>query len=65
MDEIVREPERQRITGLSRTTWWRHEKQGRAPRRVALSDNAVGWLRSELDEWLQSRRRVDGEVEAA
>lgn len=58
-DEYIREPERFRVTGLSRTTWWRLEQQGRAPRRRKLSANAVGWLLSEIRDW-QQRREVGG-----
>ena len=53
--EIVREPERFRITGLSRVQWWRLERAGRVPRKVQLGDNSIGWVRSELETWLAER----------
>lgn len=52
---ILREPERKRLTGLSRVQWWRLEKEGRVPRRVQLGDNSVGWLRNEIQEWISRR----------
>jgi predicted DNA-binding transcriptional regulator AlpA len=57
-DRIVREAERERITGLSRTTWWRMERYGKAPKRRRISANCVGWLLSELIDWMQSRQRA-------
>ncbi|MBV8548781.1 MAG: AlpA family phage regulatory protein [Alphaproteobacteria bacterium] len=53
-DRIIREPERRKKTGLSRATWWRLERDGKAPRRRKLSANAVGWLASEIDRWRES-----------
>lgn len=34
---------------------WRLEKAGRFPRRMKLGPNSVGWLESEIDEWIASR----------
>ncbi len=34
---------------------WRLEKAGRFPRRVSLGDNRVGWLESEIDDWIEAR----------
>ncbi len=53
--EIVREHERRKITGLSRVTWWRLERDGRAPKRLQLGPNSVGWLRDEIGNWISQR----------
>jgi predicted DNA-binding transcriptional regulator AlpA len=53
-DRYVREPECKRFSGLSRVTRWRLERSGRFPRRRQLSDNAIGWLMSELTQWKAS-----------
>ena len=55
-DRIVREPERRAITGRSPARWWRDEKAGKAPLRLRIGDNAVGWRLSELMSWLDSRQ---------
>jgi prophage regulatory protein len=55
-DRIIREAEREELTGLSRTTWWRMERYGLAPRRRHISANGVGWLLSEISEWMNSRK---------
>lgn len=57
-DRIVKEPERREMTGVSRVQWWRQERLGNVPRRRRLSPHAVGWLQSELHEWIQSRPEV-------
>ena len=51
--EIIRETERYRLTGLSRVTWWRLEKIGKAPKRIQLAENSVGWLKHEVLAWLE------------
>lgn len=57
-DEIWREKEVRLATKLGRTTRWRLENQGKFPARRQLSDNAVGYLRSEIEQWLASREPV-------
>ncbi len=63
-DRFLREPEVRRITGLSRTTRWRLEQRSQFPRRRQISPNAVAWLESEVQEWLEARAEA-GEAEAA
>jgi predicted DNA-binding transcriptional regulator AlpA len=58
-DRIVREPERRQITGTSRTTWWRLERRGDAPRRVKIGDSSVGWRWSEIMVWVKTREVVN------
>lgn len=65
-DRFVRETEVARITALSRTTRWRLERDGKFPRRRRISANSVGWLESELVQWLESKAgNSAGEAEAA
>jgi prophage regulatory protein len=42
-------------TGLSRMTIYRLENRGEFPKRKQLSPNSVGWLESEIDEWIATR----------
>ena len=48
--------------GLSRTSRWRLEREGKFPRRVQLSPGRVGWIGSEILNWIKSRPRVGEEV---
>lgn len=52
---FIREPECKSITGLSRTTRWRLEKAGKFPARRKISQNTVGWLSTEIEEWMRSK----------
>ena len=54
-EAIIRERECKRISGLSRSTRWRLEREGKFPRRRKISDGASGWLWSELAAWLAER----------
>jgi prophage regulatory protein len=58
MDKIIREPELLKLVGLSRTTLWRREKAGDFPQRRQISSRSVGWLESEVLEWISSRPKV-------
>ena len=60
MDRMIRERECKEVTGLSRTTRWRLERKGDFPKRRKISENAVGWLQSELADWLSARSEVAG-----
>jgi prophage regulatory protein len=57
---IIRKPEVERIIGYSGVQIWRLERKGEFPQRVQLSPMAVGWLESEVLEWIQARIRVRG-----
>ena len=50
------------VTGISKATAYRLEKDGKFPARRKLTNFAVGWLVSELEVWRDSRRAVNGEV---
>ena len=40
-------------TGLSRSTLYLHMSNRMFPKQVPLGPRAVGWLESEVEEWLQ------------
>ena len=54
-NEFLRWPRVRQLTGLSRSTIWRLEKNGQFPARRKLSANSVGWSLIELQAWMQSR----------
>lgn len=51
--QVLREQERHRRTGVSRVQVWRLERQGKFPKRVRLGENSVGWLKHEIDAWIE------------
>ena len=54
---ILRLPAVKAITGLSRSTIYFRIAQGNFPKPISLGGRAVGWLDSEVQEWLQ--RQID------
>ena len=52
---IVRLPAVQARTGLGRSTIYDWSAQGRFPRAVRLSERAVRWIESEVEEWMDER----------
>lgn len=54
----LRWPTVHQVSGLSRVTVWRMERDERFPRRRQLSANSVGWLQSEIEAWVNSREAV-------
>ncbi len=55
-DRILRTQEVTKLVGLSRSTIWRLERKGDFPARVPLGVSSVGWLRSDVEAWLHTRR---------
>lgn len=52
---IIRLPQVQARTGLSRTSIYDFVKRGSFPPPVALGVRAVGWLESSVDAWIAER----------
>ena len=42
-------------TGLSRAQLYKLMKEGRFPSNVLISERAVAWVESEVEEWMKSR----------
>jgi len=53
---IMRFKEVREVTGLSKTTINRFEKEGRFPSRVSLGPRSVGWFEEDVQTFLTSLR---------
>lgn len=42
-------------TGLGRSTIYKYIAEGKFPVPLQLSERCVGWLESEVQQWIQSR----------
>jgi len=42
-------------TGLGRSTIYKYISEGKFPKSLKLSERCVGWLESEVHQWIQSR----------
>ena len=52
---LLRLPSVKARTGLSRSSLYARISQGTFPRPINLGARAVGWIESEVEEWLTQR----------
>jgi prophage regulatory protein len=52
---ILRRPQVEQRTGLSRSTLYQYIKDGDFPTPVRLDLRAVGWLESDISDWIAAR----------
>ncbi|NPT36309.1 helix-turn-helix transcriptional regulator [Paraburkholderia xenovorans] len=52
---ILRRPEVERVTGISRSLIYQLVKAGSFPKPVRLTANRVGWIAGEIEDWLQAK----------
>jgi prophage regulatory protein len=58
-ERMLRLPDVQAKTGLARATIYLRMTQGKFPKPVPLgSPHVVGWLESEVDEWIEEQVRA-------
>lgn len=55
---IVRRPEVERMTGLSRASIYRMMSAGEFPSPIRLGTRAIGWRVADIEAWLASRAPV-------
>lgn len=55
-EKILRRPDVQDRTGLSRSTIYAMMATGTFPKPIPLGIRAVGWAESEIAAWLESRK---------
>ncbi|EOX6785869.1 helix-turn-helix transcriptional regulator [Pseudomonas aeruginosa] len=52
---IIRLKEVMGLTGLARSTVYKYVSEGVFPKPVSLGDRCVGWLESEVHNWILER----------
>ncbi len=52
---ILRLPAVKARTGLSRSTIYLRISEDRFPKPISLGGRAVGWIESEIDDWLNQQ----------
>jgi len=55
VNNILRLPTVKSRTGLSRSSIYLRVSQGMFPKQVSLGGRAVGWLESEVEDWLSQQ----------
>jgi len=61
---ILRLPTVKAITGLSRSTIYLRMSEGTFPEKISLGSRAVGWLETEVQDWLDERISVSRKEDA-
>jgi len=60
MEKVLKLPELKSATGLGKTAIYDLMQEGGFPRPIRLSQRAVGWISSEIEQWLAARPRSTG-----
>ena len=55
MNKILRLPQTIQKTGLSRSTIYTLLNAGKFPAKIQLSERAIGFLESEVNDWIQQK----------
>ena len=53
--KIIKRPEVEAVTGLSRSSIYAKMGEGVFPKAIKLSERSVGWLEHEVQEWVKNR----------
>ena len=53
--KIIRLKDVQSLTGLSRSSIYSYVKKGTFPKSVNLGGRCTGWVKGEIDQWIQGR----------
>ena len=52
---VIRRVQVQSLTGLGRSSLYQAIANGRFPRSIPLGPRSVGWIESEITDWIRSR----------
>lgn len=53
--KIIRLNQVKDLTGLGRSTIYKYIAEGSFPKPISLGDRCVGWLESEIYDWILAR----------
>jgi len=62
---IERLPDVMRRTGLRKTRIYALEASGKFPKRIKISERAVGWRSNEIDAFIASRPQAESTASSA
>jgi predicted DNA-binding transcriptional regulator AlpA len=54
-EQIIKLPEVTKITGLARSTIYKLISENRFPKQIKLTSFSSGWVKSEVDQWIDER----------
>ena len=56
LDSLLRRPDVEAITGLSRSSIYAAMSRGDFPRPVSIGKRAVAWPRTVIESWVEARK---------
>lgn len=56
--QILRKDQVCQLTGLGKTSIYEMARAGQFPRPIELGARARGWLRAEIEQWIEERRQA-------
>lgn len=59
---LLRPPQVLALVGVSKSTWWKLVRDGRAPQSVKLSDRCTAWRAADVAAWIESAGQLDPKV---
>jgi prophage regulatory protein len=59
--QIIKLPSVINIAGISRTSIYNRIEDGTFPKQISLGERSVGWIKSEILEWINSRIKARDE----
>jgi prophage regulatory protein len=54
-NKIIRLPTVKNRVGLSRSSIYLRMSKGEFPKSISLGERAIGWLESDIEQWLDER----------
>lgn len=60
--KTLRRPIVEQRTGRTRSSIYQGMKEGTFPRPIRLGKRSVGWIESEIDDWLRAKIKIRDEV---
>ncbi len=64
-EQILKLPEVKMTTGLARSTIYKLISENRFPKQIKLTSFSSGWLKSEIDQWLEERIAASRSMEVS
>ena len=61
-DRLMRRPDVEETTGLSRSSIYRQMEEGTFPRSVRVTAGSVRWRKSDIDDWMESLPVTGGDA---
>lgn len=51
---LLRLPQVLALAGVSKSTWWKLVRDGRAPAAIKLTDRCTAWRAADVAEWIEN-----------